>query len=321
MPNGNHRWIFTLNNPTDEEKLFFSQACPSSPLYKGLAFQQEIAPDTGTVHIQGFVIFCRPTTLLQARSHSEWSLRAHWEVSNGTPKQCVAYVTKLESRDPQFGEPVVLGCCLRYLGNREGVPAHLDITTFVDAVREDPDIGTDQLIDAGGLEILALKPNLLGTLKGMLLENLRRNGFTCDLYYGPTGVGKSRLADHLYPNAYRKAHGKWFDGYNGESTIILDDFDSDFMPIGDFLRLVDRYPYRTEVKGGYLSVVATNFIITSNQLPTEWYPNAGQRRVAAVCRRIGRVLQFDEDGSVWEFRSFFSPVRDVPTNFPLPWEQ
>ena len=45
------------------------------------------------------------------------------------------------------------------------------------------------------------------------------------VYWGKAGVGKSRRATYeAGPNAYRKPRGKWWDGYDGESNVIFDDF-------------------------------------------------------------------------------------------------
>lgn len=44
--------------------------------------------------------------------------------------------------------------------------------------------------------------------------------------YGDAGVGKSRMARQRWPNFYTKSpDDHWFTGYNGEETILIDDFD------------------------------------------------------------------------------------------------
>jgi len=43
--------------------------------------------------------------------------------------------------------------------------------------------------------------------------------------YGPPGTGKSYLVRNKYKDAYIKDDTKWFDGYTGQSTIILEDLE------------------------------------------------------------------------------------------------
>lgn len=56
--------------------------------------------------------------------------------------------------------------------------------------------------------------------------------FGGDSYYGPrqaiwivgkSGVGKSWYAKSFMP--YMKAQNKWWDGYEGQSEVLIDDFD------------------------------------------------------------------------------------------------
>lgn len=71
--------------------------------------------------------------------------------------------------------------------------------------------------------------------------------------YGESGTGKTRYAVGNYPKAYRKDHTKWWDGYNGESEVILDDLGKDHGYIGHYLKLwADRYAINGETKGGKL---------------------------------------------------------------------
>lgn len=323
MPGGNRAWCFTLNHPTQDE----TSALPTSAdtLWAhcvALCYQLEQG-DAGTPHFQGYARFDIQRGLNAVRSLIPGG-RAHWEPARGSPSQNLAYCTKPDGR---LSEPVVIG----QFGGQRGLPggpnaggrACLKRADFISIIQDNPHVSTAQIIEQGGLDIIATQPNLLGTLRGYLLADERRDGVTVELFYGPTGTGKSRLAHELYPGAYRKAPGIWWDFYQGESVVILDDFDSDFMLIGDLLRSCDRYPVSVPVKGGFVRLVATHFVITSNELPAEWYPKASVRRIAAVCRRIGSVIDFSGNAVLQhEGAWYFNPAlnsRGQP--FILPWER
>ena len=56
---------------------------------------------------------------------------------------------------------------------------------------------------------------------------------------GPTGTGKSRYAKDKYPGAYWKPNSKWWDGFYGQETIIMDEFYG-WLPWSFFLAQLDR---------------------------------------------------------------------------------
>lgn len=84
-------WMFTINNPTP---------CPTDkpktwPGTSGGVYQKELAPLTGTLHLQGYVVFTKPKRLAALkRIHA----KAHWEMRMGTHEQAVTYCTKDETR-------------------------------------------------------------------------------------------------------------------------------------------------------------------------------------------------------------------------------
>lgn len=68
---------------------------------------------------------------------------------------------------------------------------------------------------------------------------------------GASGCGKSSTARKLYPDAYIKNCNKWFDGYSGEKSIIMDDVDDNHACLGHHLKIwTDHYGCRFEIKGG-----------------------------------------------------------------------
>lgn len=85
-------------------------------------------------------------------------------------------------------------------------------------------------------------------------------------YYGKTGTGKSHQARIDFPNAYMKnAANKWWCGYNGEETVLIEDFDkkADYMG-AYFKQWVDRYSFPAEIKGGNTIIRPKCIVVTCN---------------------------------------------------------
>lgn len=114
------------------------------------------------------------------------------------------------------------------------------------------------------------------------------------VYWGPTGVGKSRLAwEKAGMDAYPKdPRSKFWCGYQGEEDVIIDEFRGG-IAIGHILRWLDRYPVRVELKGSSRPLVAPRIWITSNLAPSDWYPDADAATVAALMRRLN-IVEFND---------------------------
>lgn len=96
----------------------------------------------------------------------------------------------------------------------------------------------------------------------------KRSEMTIGLYlHGEAGKGKTKIA-HLIGEfaggSYFKDSTKWWNGYEGQPVVIIDDYRHGFAE--DYLlRLIDRYPLRVETKGGYTNFNSQLVIFTSNE--------------------------------------------------------
>ena len=92
--------------------------------------------------------------------------------------------------------------------------------------------------------------------------------------YGATGTGKTARAMALTQRAYKWGphNGAWFDGYCGQSDLILDEYRGQ-LEYGFLLTMLDKYPYRLQEKGGMMESRIKRVIITSPMHPRDWYPD------------------------------------------------
>lgn len=101
--------------------------------------------------------------------------------------------------------------------------------------------------------------------------------------YGPPGVGKSHYArQHYGPDIFFKPQNKWWDGYQSEKTVLIDDFDS--KQLGHLLKIwADKYSFVAETKGNSIHIRPDRIIITSNYSIEEIFTED-----AALCDAIKR---------------------------------
>lgn len=116
--------------------------------------------------------------------------------------------------------------------------------------------------------------------------------------YGAPGIGKSQWVRRTFPDLYSKSQNKWWDGYKGETAVLIDDLDTP--TLGHYLKIWgDNYGITGETKGGTIPLPYKQIIVTSNYLPSDLWKDDPQM-VAAIERRFQRyTVEGDYQQGYW----------------------
>lgn len=111
-----------------------------------------------------------------------------------------------------------------------------------------------------------------------------------EVLWGRTGTGKTREGMKQAGFKIEGSEMEWWDGYEGEQTILIDEYDSQ-VSLPRLLNILDGYQLRLPIKGGFTYARWTKVIITSNINPREWHPNAKEFHREALMRRLTKVTE------------------------------
>ncbi len=222
-----------------------------------------------------------------AACKSACSATAHWERRRGSAKQAISYCSKAATREKgpfEFGEPA-------QQGKRNDIEAlRLDIQGGI--------IRKEVLLEDHA-NVMCKYPRFYSQCVDTYFKDGWRD-VECILLVGKTGLGKTRW---VYDNWLSKSFWRlpavttscWFDGYQGQTHVLLDDFAGaqSKISVSLLLQLLDGYSQRMPVKGGFCGWNPVHIAITSNLHPNLWYQwSTRMTQYKALERRFTVVKEF-----------------------------
>lgn len=242
------RWCFTVNNPPNGAAL---PALISAAEY--LVVGHEVAPTTGTPHLQGYVFLKRKTRFTGVQKLLPPG--AHIEAAGGTHEQNRDYCSKSgnfvehgvfplepDEAGKKFWTEVIASAKAHTLEHTHPKEFVMYYSFAQKMERDNP-------------------------------EKLENNS-ELDNYWiwGPSGCGKSSSVRQRWPDYFNKPLNKWFCGYQDQETLLLDDFDPSRKELGHHLKIwADHYPFYAEIKNGGKMVRPKRVVITSQYSPEMIY--------------------------------------------------
>lgn len=260
-------WCFTINNPSGWD---------TSDLENLIAVAQYVIKgnetgEEGTPHWQGYCYFKEKKSFNQLR---RWLPRAHIEKQRGTAAQAIEYCKK----DNDFTE----------WGTQPTGPAGQK-NQWKEVLQLARSGKLQEIEDKFPSIFIRYHAKLLGLYKPerpIILETLEN-----EWWYGETGTGKSRELWRLYPEHFQKSLNKWWDGYNNQEIVAIEEWSPKNECTSSQLKIwADRYPFCAEIKGGTLQKIRPKkIIVLSNYSIDECFANS--QDLDPIKRRF-RVKQF-----------------------------
>jgi len=183
------RWTFTVNNWNEDTCSSLAALVPAPAKY--VAYGKEVAPTTGTPHLQGYVVFVSNKRLPAVKKLLP---TAHWEAAKGTTEQNITYCSK-DGQFTEHGDPPKTR-------KEVGKDNH---DKWLDVIRS----AEEGTCKAEYPQEYVRYQNTILRMYEPKLENLE--SYSGLWLYGAPGTGKSRFAHANYPNAYKKMINKWWD--------------------------------------------------------------------------------------------------------------
>lgn len=242
-----------------------------------MIFQREKCPKTGKLHYQGYIELIKKRRLTSLKKVYP---KYHIESRKGTQKQAIDYCKKEETR---------------YSPPREfGIPKQQGKRNDILTVRNMIDKGNNKMREI--IDQCSSYQSVRMAEKLLEYKETARNFKPFVFWlYGKTGSGKTRTAkltcDFMGDDTWMSLKTlKWWQGYDAHECVIFDDFRRDFCTYHELLRILDRYEYRIENKGGSRQFLSKYVFITTQYHPADVYNT--REDLEQLLRRIDIIMEF-----------------------------
>lgn len=259
-------WSYTINNYTEDD----IQRVKNLELVARYGIsEREVGKEQETPHIQGYVYFTHKTT------------------------------------DKRMHDLLPRACCQPAKANDQAnaiycIKDNCNIETFGKAPMHDEDKGEAgkrkiqerwELAKAGRFE--ELPPEQIRVYEYIHRKSFKpidRPTLLGGWIYGDAGLGKSSdIRKHFGKDKVFLKHanqGKWWDGYEGEEIVVIEDIDPDSHKgmIGYLKQWADHMPFIAEVKNGAFKCRPKVIFVTSNHRIDEFTKDA--KTINAINRRL-----------------------------------
>lgn len=262
----------------------------SLPDLNYLVYQFEICPDTSRRHRQAYIEWARPTRWTAIKT-AFGDKGIHCEKRRGSSKQAIAYCKKEDSRDPTVGSgPFEFGFPYQRRDDSSGG----GLQEAIECLKETKSI---KAVATAHAACFIRYGRGLRDWNGVVTDG-RDWKPTVIVFWGYTGLGKTRRAreqaiaqfgrDGLWED--KDPGTDWFDGYDGQPCVLIDEF-SGGISYRLFLRALDRYSCRVQVKGGSIHWLPKMIYITSNISPKLWFHKEDYDPLE---RRLDHIVCFEQ---------------------------
>lgn len=287
------RWTFTLNNFTDKD---LNSLQNLSPEPKFIIYGKELA-STGTPHLQGYIEFTSQRTMTAVKK-SIGNPTVHLEKAIADARTNVLYCSKGEQSHEEYttqgkdgtnyglNADVYSNGSYTQQGQRtdlESINNLIKTHTIKELIDEGKIKNTQQIRFAEACMAFNTKPRMTAP----------RVVWIC----GDTGTGKTHyvFSNHDNEDIHSQNSFKFWDGYNNQPVVLIDDMRADFCKYHELLKLLDKYPHRVEVKCGDRIFNSSTIYITSPYTPAQMFKSKTDEDLVQLTRRIDELHIIKKD--------------------------